>query len=361
MFRRKKNYFFSAKCDTFSRSLFFPLFERNFSMRPQLQLFSMLSTVRYALCAVLFLGGVSVAYADDFNQWKLELRAEALEKGISEAIFDSAFADVKPIERVIELDRSQPEFTMTLEKYIRLVISQTRINNASKKIEEHAEILDEVEKKYGVQKRFIVALWGIETNFGTHTGGFGVVPALATLAFDGRRSAYFRKELLNALTILEEGHIAVSDMKGSWAGAMGQSQFMPSSFLSYAVDYDGDGRRDIWTTRKDVFASIANYLSSVGWRDDVTWGREVVLPQGLDGQKLSDSKALKTMDEWRALGVTSLGGEALPERNLKSRLILPKNGAGRAFLAYSNYDAILKWNRSDFFAVAVGTLSDTMR
>lgn len=318
--------------------------------------------MRNCIVACFMLGaGLTSAFAQDFSHWKAELREEALGKGISAAIFDEAFAQVSPIERVIELDRSQPEFTMTLEKYLRLVISQTRINNASKKIKEHAEILDEVSKKYGVQKRYIVALWGIETNFGSNTGGFDVIAALATLAFDGRRSAYFRKELLNALTILEEGHISPANMKGSWAGAMGQSQFMPSSFLAYAVDYNGDGKRDIWTTRQDVFASIAKYLSSVGWRDDITWGREVLLPEGFDGNALASSKEMKSMSEWRALGVTALGGADLPKRELKSRLILPKNGGGRAFLAYANYDAILKWNRSDFFAIAVGTLSDAIR
>ena len=203
-----------------------------------------------------------------------------------------------------------------------------------------------------------MALWGIETNFGQHTGGFSVIAALATLAYDGRRSAYFRGELLNALRIIQEGHISAENMKGSWAGAMGQSQFMPSSFLSYAFDYDKDGKRDIWGTRKDVFASIANYLSSVGWRDDITWGREVVLPAGLDGKALSDKKTVKLMAEWQALGVRLPGGGDLPKRNLKSRLVVPDRGDGRAFFAYANYDNILKWNRSNFFAIAVGSLAD---
>lgn len=296
-----------------------------------------------------------------FEVWQAELRTEALSSGISADIFDAAFARVKLSERVIELDRKQPEFTLTLDQYLTRVISDTRIKNAKIKIVEHADILDEVSKTYGVQKRFIVALWGIETNFGSHTGGFEVISALATLAYDGRRSAYFRKELLSALQILEEGHVSVDSMKGSWAGAMGQSQFMPSSFISYAEDYNKDGRRDIWTTREDVFASIANYLSSVGWRDDVTWGREVIVPASVDGAKLSDAKTKKTMAEWNALGLTSLGGEPLPARNLSSRLVVPSDVGGRAFLAYGNYDNILKWNRSNYFAIAVGTLSDALR
>ena len=203
-----------------------------------------------------------------------------------------------------------------------------------------------------------MALWGIETNFGQHTGGFSVIAALATLAYDGRRSAYFRGELLNALRIIQEGHISAENMKGSWAGAMGQSQFMLSSFLSYAFDYDKDGKRDIWGTRKDVFASIANYLSSVGWRDDITWGREVIVPATLDGKALSDKKTVKSMADWQALGIRLPDGADLPKRNLKSRLVVPDRSNGRAFIAYANYDNILKWNRSNFFAIAVGSLAD---
>ena len=237
-----------------------------------------------------------------FSDWQAELRTEALNKGISAKTFDTAFAGIAPIERVLELDRSQPEFTLTLETYLNKVVSATRVKKARQKLEEHRGILKEVSEKFGVQPRFIVALWGIETNFGQYTGGFSVIAALSTLAYDGRRSAYFRKELLNALQIIEEGHISAADMKGSWAGAMGQSQFMPSSFLNYAYDYNGDGRRDIWTTQHDVFASIANYLGSVGWRDDMTWGRQVRLPDGLDGTSLSEAKSRKNMEEWRALG-----------------------------------------------------------
>ena len=318
----------------------------------------------FFVLAVMMISG-SVRAEDtlsaNYQAWQAELRTEALSSGISAEIFDAAFSRVSLIERVIELDRKQPEFTLTLDEYITRVISDTRIKNAKLKIVEHADILDEVSAKYGVQKRFIVALWGIETNFGSHTGGFEVISALVTLAYDGRRSAYFRKELLKALQILEEGHVSVENMKGSWAGAMGQSQFMPSSFISYAEDYNQDGRRDIWTTKEDVFASIANYLSSVGWRDDTTWGREVIVPDNVNGAKMSESKTKKSMAEWKALGITSLGGEPLPERNLSSRLIVPSDSGGRAFLAYDNYDNILKWNRSNYFAIAVGTLSDALR
>ena len=313
------------------------------------------------LFSIVFLLHAHTALADShqsFTAWQAELRTEALSKGISADTFDTAFVGVAPIARVLELDRSQPEFTLTLDSYLNKVVSATRVKRARQKLVEHRAILKEVSEKFGVQPRFIVALWGIETNFGQHTGSFSVIAALSTLAYDGRRSAYFRKELLNALQIIEEGHIKSGDMKGSWAGAMGQSQFMPSSFLSYAFDYNGDGRRDIWQTQHDVFASIANYLSSVGWRDDLTWGRRVFVPDTIDGKKLSDAKTKKTMDEWRALGLKNADGEALPKRNLTSRLVVPSRNDGKAYIAYANYDNILKWNRSNFFAIAVGTLAD---
>ena len=315
-------------------------------------------------CICVFSTAVFPSYAStipSFEAWQAELRTEALSKGISPDVFDTAFVGLQPIKRVIELDRSQPEFTMTLDTYLSKVVSNTRVKNARQKLTEHKKALDKVSKKFGVQSRFIVALWGIETNFGQHTGGFPVIAALATLALDGRRSSYFRGELLNALQIIEEGHITSKNMKGSWAGAMGQSQFMPSSFLSYAYDYNGDGRRDIWTTRNDVFASIANYLSSVGWRDDITWGREVIIPSTLNAKNLSEKKTVKRMAEWQALGVRLTDRSDLPKRDLKSRLVVPERGQGRAFLAYENYNNILKWNRSNFFAIAVGSLADQIR
>ena len=319
-------------------------------------------SARLLACLIIFAaltnGGAKAESHQSFASWKEELRVEALAKGISVQTFDTAFVGVKLIERVIELDRSQPEFTMTMETYLNKVVSATRVKKARQKLVEHHSILKEVSEKFGVQPRFIVALWGIETNFGQHTGGFSVVAALSTLAYDGRRSAYFRKELLNALQIIEDGHIKSADMKGSWAGAMGQSQFMPSSFLSYAYDYNGDGRRDIWGTQQDVFASIANYLGSVGWRDDMTWGRQVSVPDSVDGKKLSKAKTRKNMEEWRALGIKNSDGEPLPKRNLTSRLVVPSRSGSQAYLAYANYDNILKWNRSNYFAIAVGSLAD---
>ena len=299
-----------------------------------------------------------------FQNWLAELRVEAIARGIDGALFDAALAGAKPIERVVTLDRNQPEFKLTLARYLQKVVPQSRKDIAVRKFNENKDLLDEVSAAYDVQARYIIALWGIETSFGKHLGGFDVPVALATLAYDGRRSAYFRKELLNALVILQDGHAEVGKMKGSWAGAMGQSQFMPSSFLAYAEDWNKDGRRDIWTTRADVFASIANYLKKAGWRSDMTWGREVLVPGGLSGEAamaLYQDKKRQPLPDWAKMGFTSIDGNALPERALMARLVLPDGPEGRAFLVYANYDAILRWNRSNYFAIAVGQLSDAMR
>ncbi|MBF0093020.1 MAG: lytic murein transglycosylase [Alphaproteobacteria bacterium] len=296
-----------------------------------------------------------------FEVWLQDLRTEALGKGIKEDTLNKALADVRPIPRVLELDKKQPEFKLSLAKYLQQVVPKARIQAAQGKLAAHAALLKEISGKYRVPSRFIVALWGVETDFGRVTGSFPVVAALATLAYDGRRSAFFRSELLNALTILDQGHIAPEKMKGSWAGAMGQSQFMPSSFLRFAEDYNGDGHKDIWGTEADVFASIANYLSKSGWKEDQTWGMSVRLPKKFD-EKLADPKIRKTLAEWNALGVRQGNGQPLPvpkaKGTLSASVLLPEGKGGRAFLVHGNFETILKWNRSNLFAIAVGQLAD---
>lgn len=294
----------------------------------------------------------------DFDSWLRAARAEARARGLASPAVARALAGLRPIPRVIELDRRQPEFTLTLDRYLARVASGKRARKGRRLLRENARALAEVSAKYRVQPRFIVALWGIETDFGRLTGGFPVVAALATLAHDGRRSAYFRKEFFHALRILQEGHIAPEKMTGSWAGAMGQSQFMPSSFLRYAVDHDGDGRRDIWTTKADVFASAANYLRGAGWRDDQTWGRRIRLPEGFD-KKLAGLGTRKRLSRWQALGVRRADGGDLPARDLAASIVWPEPKAGGpAFAVYDNFRSVLRWNRSNFFAIAVGVLSD---
>ena len=293
----------------------------------------------------------------DWTVWLQRVRDEGIKRGLSAATLDGALRGIKPIKRVVELDRKQPEFTLTFRQYMDRVVSDRRVKKGRARLRKHRALLNKVAAKYKVQPRFIVALWGIETDFGRLTGGFRVIPALATLAYDGRRSTYFRKELFNALKIIDDGHITAKKMMGSWAGAMGQNQFMPSSFLRFAVDYNGDGRRNIWTDRADVFASTANYLARVGWRHDQTWGRQVLVPALLD-DKLLGLKVKKTMREWQKLGVRRADGTDLPRRNLTASLVRPKVGNDEFFLVYDNYRAILRWNRAHLFATAVGTLAD---
>tara|TARA_Y100001970_G_C14256195_1_gene875581 strand:- start:7309 stop:8250 length:942 start_codon:yes stop_codon:yes gene_type:complete len=292
-----------------------------------------------------------------FEEWLDLARKEAETKGISKKTIDSALKNLSPISRVIELDRTQPEKTITFDEYLNRVVTQKRINQGKQKLYENRLILKKVSKVYGVPPRFIVALWGIETNFGSYIGGFPVISALATLAHDGRRSEYFRKELFYALEILDEGHISLEEMKGSWAGAMGQSQFMPSSFQKFAVDFDNDGRRDIWTTNADVFASASNYLINSKWKTGQTWGREVRIPKKFD-YKLASLKIIKSLEDWQTLGVRKSDGSNLPKVKMNASLIIPSDVTGKSFLIYENYRAILRWNRSHYFAMAVGHLAD---
>lgn len=293
----------------------------------------------------------------EFTAWLADLRKQARGQGIREETLVAALDNVQPIPRVLELDKAQPEFKLTFKKYMERVVPLSRVEKGRKMMKTHADLLREISGKYGVPARFVVALWGIETDFGRVTGGFSVIPALATLAYDGRRSAFFRGELLNALQILDQGHIAPAAMIGSWAGAMGQVQFMPSSFLKYAVDEDGDGRRDIWGTTPDALASAANYLSKLGWRDDYGWGRQVRTPAGFDPALLG-LETRKSLEEWDNLGVTTEDGQPLPKRNLNASIISPESGSDDRFLIYDNYRIIMKWNRSHFFALAVGHLAD---
>ncbi|MBU0723492.1 MAG: lytic murein transglycosylase [Alphaproteobacteria bacterium] len=307
----------------------------------------------------------SAAQANDqpFDVWLQGVRAEAAQKGIRQATLDAALTGVQPIPRVIELDRKQPEFTLTFQQYIDRVVPQSRIDKGRAMLAEHGPVLERISQQYRVPPRIIVALWGIETDFGRVTGNFSVIASLATLAHDGRRSAFFRKELMDALTIIDEGHITAKAMIGSWAGAMGQNQFMPSSFRAYAVDYTGDGKRDIWSSQPDIFASIANYISKSGWKDDRTWGRQVQLPAGFDISQ-AEKKVTRSISEWQALGVRRVDGSDLPARDLSAMIVLPalvrEGTGGPAFMVYENFETILKWNRSTYFAVAVGKLSDAL-
>ena len=312
-----------------------------------------------AMATVWTFPSVAPAQTTEFQTWLEGVRSEGLAKGLKPATLDSALNGLQPIERVLELDRRQPEFTRTFWGYLDSFVTEDRIRRGRDLLRRHAALLDQVAKTYGVQPRFLVAFWGMETNFGDYTGGFPVIGAVATLAHDERRSDFFRAELFHALKIVDEGHIAVADMKGSWAGAMGQPQFMPSTFTGYATDGNGDGRKDIWTTLPDVFASAANYLSKIGWDDTETWGREVRLPAGFD-LETADLSVHKHISEWQALGVRRANGADLPVADIEGSIILPAGVKGPAFLVYGNFDAIMTWNRSVYYALAVGYLSDRL-
>lgn len=264
---------------------------------------------------------------------------------------------VAPIPRVIELDRRQPEGRMTFVEYRQRVINDARIRKGRRMLEEHGPLLARIEAEYGVPAAVIVALWGIESNFGENTGGFPVIASLATLAHEGRRADFFRGELLSALKILEAGDIAPEAMNGSWAGAMGQSQFMPSTFLAYAVDGNGDGRRDIWGSQADVFASMANYLSRMGWDRRYIWGREVRVANGVGASGLDEKRPLS---RWQAAGVRQRDGGDLPAVAIDASLLRMDDGAGPSYLVYDNFRVLMRWNRSTYFATSVGLLANAI-
>ncbi|MDX1705164.1 lytic murein transglycosylase [Pseudidiomarina sp.] len=311
--------------------------------------------------AMLIVVPAQAEEAADFAAYVQAIKAEARTAGYSEETLEKAFTGVKFYKQSVTADKNQPEFKLTLDTYLPRAVPEWKADKAVEQYAKHRELLEKIGAEYGVQPRFIVALWGIETNFGSFTGGFDVISALTTMAYEGRREAFFKKELWHALTIVQEGHIDIEQMKGSWAGAMGQSQFMPSSFMQYAVDYDGDGRKDIWNSMGDVFASAANYLKSVGWQDDVTWGRQVLLPTDFDTE-IATLKIKKPLAEWQQLGVRRMDGTALPQRDdLVASVVIPDDREGRVYLAYANYDALMRWNRSHYFVAAVGYLSDRIR
>lgn len=260
-----------------------------------------------------------------FAAWLRGVRAEAARAGVDQATLDAALEGIEEIPRVLELARNQPEFKMTFERYLEIVVSPERVSRGRTLLAENRNAIDRFAALAGVPASVVVALWGIESNYGTRLGDFEVVPALATLAYNGFRAQFFRGQLIAALKILSQGHIGLHAMKGSWAGAMGQCQFIPTSFIAYAADGDGDGRMDIWTNKADVFASIVNYLHRVGWRAGVGWGEEV--PAGTPAGQ---------------------GG----------RIVRPAGAGGPTFRTTQNFQAILRWNQSDFFALAVGLLSD---
>lgn len=301
-----------------------------------------------------------------FAEWLTAFRAEAAERGIRPEILDQALDGVEPVEQILERDRSQAEFTLNLESYLKRRLTPSFIRTAQKMYTNRRSLLTKVGEKYGISPRVVVAVWGLESNFGRFAGVRPTIPTLATLAYDQRRSAMFRNELFSALEILNRGDIELDHLQGSWAGALGQPQFMPSSYLQYAEDFDGDGRRDIWTSEPDVFASVANYLTQHGWAKGESWGREVKLVgKAAESVPLREAgcraeRAMtnpKPLKEWRKLGVKTMKGTPVPASAREASLM---RAGRRSFLLYSNYDAILAYNCAHTYAMSVALLSDRL-
>jgi membrane-bound lytic murein transglycosylase B len=310
----------------------------------------------FALFLFFFLPPL-IAQDQTFAEWREQLRAEAFSLGISEETL-LAIDDLEaPLDRVLELDDAQPEFIQTFTRYLSLRITPLQINRGQALLRQYAVLLEEVRQSYGVQPHYLVSFWAIESNYGRATGGFSVLQALATLAFDPRRADFFRAELLTALKIIDDGHIAVDNMSGSWAGAMGQLQFLPSVFARYGIDGDNDGKIDIWNSLPDIFHSAANFLSQSGWRGDERWGREVLLPSNFDFS-LTGTRTRKPLQEWNELGIIQMNGSPIPVANMQASVILPAGAGGPAFLTYANFRATMVYNPSTFYALTVGHLAD---
>ena len=315
-------------------------------------------TRRFVIAAAAALPVASRAEGADFDRFVDSVMAEARRAGIRDATLRVAFAEVVPNQRVIELDRKQPEFSLTWPEYRDRVMPEARQQAARAAFARERRLLSDVEQAYRVDPSVIMGIWGVESAFGTNKGSFRLVEALATLAWEGRRANYFRKELLNALRILDRGDVAAARMTSGWAGAMGQPQFMPSSYLTYAVDFDGDGRRDIWDSKPDVFGSIANYLAKSGWRSGEPWGQSVLVPSSL-APAMAGRENRRPLAAWMDSGVRRPDGSRFSRGDVLGALLLPDGiEPGQGFMVYSNFNAIRRYNPSDLYALVVGLLGD---
>ncbi len=320
--------------------------------------------MRFVLVLLLFIA--SPVFAEQppphqsFQDWLADFKFDAMTQGISADVLEEVFSYVdEPSADIIALDRKQPESTRTFSEYIEGVVTAKKIADAKERWRTHKKLLRKIEAKYHVPAPVLLALWGLESNFGRNQGDLYVVQSLATLAYDGRRSEFFRAELMDALKIIENEELQYQDLTGSWAGAMGQCQFMPSSFLKFAVDFDHDGKKDIWESDADVLASIANYLHSKGWQHKTGWGLEVEVPEDTDISQWHGEKNSKPLKEWRKLGFLQANGRPLPRRNIDAKLVIPDDNSS-AYLVFSNYNVIMDWNRSIYFATSVGLLADAI-
>jgi membrane-bound lytic murein transglycosylase B len=299
---------------------------------------------------------ISQAHADSWQTWLLRIKDEARQKGIRQSVIDSAFQNVhEPSQKIKSFAKNQPEKRLSYASYRKTRVDDYRIAIGRKRYEQNRTWIDQIGKTYGVDPCFVMSFWGLETSYGGYMGNFPVIQALSTLAYDSNRKDFFKNELFLALQILNEGHVQLAQFKGEWAGASGQPQFLPSSWMKYAVDYDGDGRKDIWNSKKDALASIANYMKMNGWQTGQPWAVFVKLPKGFD-MRLEGKNISKSTKEWDELGVRTTSGEHLPYAHLPSSIIKPYGGP--VFLAYPNYRMILRYNNSIYYAGSIGYLAD---
>lgn len=314
--------------------------------------------MRRAVLLLIVLAAWPAHAQSSFDDWLAAFRHDAAAQGISAATLDAALTGLAPVERVVELDRRQPEFVHTFARYLGRRVTARQVAHGQAMLQEHAALLDAVEQEYGIPKAVLVAFWGVETNYGATLGGLNIPASLATLAFDGRRSSFFRNQLLDALRIIDARHVQAIDMNGSWAGAMGHLQFMPSTFRAYAVDGDGDGRIDVWQSLADAMASAANYLQHAGWRPHQPVALEVRLPEGFDWRLTGIGHRLPAA-EWRALGVLQADGSTLPAAG-RAAIVLPQGWQGPAFMVFDNFDVVMQWNRSVHYALTVAQLASEL-
>lgn len=294
-----------------------------------------------------------------FEQYVDGLKQEGIARGIDPMLINQAFSNVKFLQRAVSADKSQPEKRLLLNDYLPKAVPEWKVKKGRTLYQKNYDSLQKIAKQFDVQPQYLVALWGVESNFGSFTGKFNVIEALTTMAYEGRREAFFRKEVFAALDILQQGHISLPEMKGSWAGAMGQPQFMPSSFISFAADGNNDGKKDIWNSVPDVFASSANYLKQAGWNGNQSWGEQTVIPAKFDRnlEGLENEKG-KTIREWKKLGLAFKNPSLLPNDQTMAWLVSPDDEQGRSYLVFGNYKSLMAWNRSHYFALAVSHLAD---
>ena len=314
------------------------------------------SKITLLAATTALLAGPAFAQDGGFRDCLQNIKAEALKQSVPAAIADRAFQGLTPDQKVVDLDNRQPEFSLTYAKYVGGTVSADRIAKGQQRMAQHRQLLDALQAEYGVPPQYLMAFWGIETNYGTYMGDFRVVRSVATLACMTKRQAFFSNETVQALRILNMNHMTSEQMRGSWAGAMGNMQFMPSTFTKWAVDRDGNGRIDIWNSLPDAFASAANFLRGIGWKPGLPSSEEVFLPRGFPLDQ-ADTTVEKPVKAWAAMGVKKPGGAALPASDEPASILLPAGFRGPAFIIYPNFKAVMNWNRSTLYALSVGILA----